>query len=416
MAKTKQSVPQFNELDTRSEQKKRTINKAFLVVCIFFTSIALFVLVFLLSSILYDGFPYINSQFISNPPNSNAGLAGIGPALAGTIWVAIGCAVFALPIGVGTAVMLEEFPPKNPILKRFHSTVQINITNLAGVPSIVYGILGFTAFATMFGVFGSTKDPAFELGATWFDQFANQQDQVVRVYVDGRKSPATELKEGSRIETKDGEVLEAHIIGVLDDFPEDPELAKRTFYETSRDSGIAVADKGDRIAIEAWYYFRLPFGRSVIAASLTLMLVILPVIIVASQEALRGVSNSLREGALGLGSTQWQVVRRVTLPAAIPGIMTGSILAFSRAIGEAAPILIILGLVDISTGPEHMMDEFLVLPIQLYYWAGLPTSENDPGTTFLNITSAGIIVLLAILLSFNAIAIAIRQFSQQKND
>ena len=311
--------------------------------------------------------------------------------------------------------MLEEFPPKNQILKRFHSTVQINITNLAGVPSIVYGILGFTAFATMFGVFGSTKDPAFEIGATWFDQFANQQDQVVRVYVDGRKSPATELTEGSRIETKDGEVLEAHVIGVLDDFPEDPELARRTFYETSRDSGIAVADKGDRIAIEAWYYFRLPFGRSVIAASLTLMLVILPVIIVASQEALRGVSNSLREGALGLGSTQWHVVRRVTLPAAIPGIMTGSILAFSRAIGEAAPILIILGLVDISTGPEHMMDEFLVLPIQLYYWAGLPTSENDPGTTFLNITSAGIIVLLAILLSFNAIAIAIRQFSQQKN-
>lgn len=416
MSKSQQQTPQFDGFTTRSEERKRSINLCFLIVSFLFTSVALFVLIILVSSILFGGLPYISGSFLSDSPNSDPAKSGIGPALSGTIWVGITCALCSLPIGIGTAIMLEEFKPTNPVLKRFHSIVQINITNLAGVPSIVYGILGYTAFVSMFGLFGSFKEPNFEFGAKYFDQFANQQDQVVRVYVEGRKSAPTELKEGSRVETKDGEVLEAHIIGIVDDFPEDPELARRTFYETSRDSGVAVADKGDRIPDESWYYFQLPFGRGVLAAALTLMLVILPVIIVASQEAFRAVPNSLREGALGLGSTQWQVVRRVTLPAAIPGIMTGSILAFSRAIGEAAPMLMILGLVDISRGPQHLMDEFIVLPIQLYYWAGQPVSETDPGVNFQNITSAGIIVLLGILLSFNAIAIAIRQFSQQKND
>ena len=161
-----------------------------------------------------------------------------------------------------------------------------------------------------------------------------------------------------------------------------------------------------------WYYFQLPFGRSVLAASLTLMLVILPVIIIASQEALRAVPSSLRECALGLGSTPWQVVRNVTLPAAIPSIMTGAILAMSRAIGEAAPILVICGILFVTTGPTHLMDVFSILPVQIYDMAQLP-KDQEAMINAHNVSAAGIVVLLIILLSFNAVAITIRQWTQK---
>jgi phosphate transport system permease protein len=137
------------------------------------------------------------------------------------------------------------------------------------------------------------------------------------------------------------------------------------------------------------------------------MLVILPIVIISSQEALRAVPDSLRQGALACGSTRWQMISRMTLPAAVPGIMTGSILAMSRAIGEAAPILIIAGIVFIRFTPEHLMDEFTALPLQIYDWAGRPQ------TYFHRTAAAGIIVLLAVLLTFNALAIVIRQRFQK---
>jgi phosphate transport system permease protein len=145
----------------------------------------------------------------------------------------------------------------------------------------------------------------------------------------------------------------------------------------------------------------------VLAGGLTLMLVVLPIIIVASQEALRAVPDSLREGALAAGSTRWQMVSRMTLPAAIPGIMTGSILAMSRAIGEAAPMLVIAGVVYITFTPNNLMDDFTVMPLQIYNWAGLPQAE------FHQVAASGIIVLLAILLTFNAVAVMIRQKFQK---
>jgi phosphate transport system permease protein len=132
------------------------------------------------------------------------------------------------------------------------------------------------------------------------------------------------------------------------------------------------------------------------------MLVVLPILIISSQEALMGVPNSLREGAMGLGATRWQTIRRVTLPAAVPGIMTGSIIAMSRAIGEAAPILMIAGIVYISSAPGNLMDDFTVMPLQIYNWAQRPQQE------FHEVAATGIIVLLGALLAFNAVAVLIR--------
>ena len=280
--------------------------------------------------------------------------------------------------------------------------IQLNIANLAGVPSIVYGILGLTAFATMFGLFGDSKTPTLQFGAKHYYQYLSEGMSPIWIPVDNEQEAPT-LTNGITALTPDMEPFELNVLSPDDDYPEDAEVLKRTLTSDA---------EGGPISRKAWYYFQLPFGRGVLAASLTLMLVILPVIIIASQEALRAVPSTLREGALGLGSTNWQVVRNVTLPAAIPSMMTGSILAMSRAIGEAAPILILCGIVFITAGPSHLMDTYSVLPIQIFYWAGLPIDEESL-INFQNVAASGIVVLLTILLSFNAVAIALRQWAQK---
>ncbi len=228
------------------------------------------------------------------------------------------CALLALPIGVGTAIYLEEFAKRS----KLNAFIKVNISNLAGVPSIVYGILGLTAFARLFGV-GDPNDPI--------------------------------------------------VIG----------------------------------SPETFFYVSLPFGSGVLAGGLTLMLVVLPIVIVSSQEALRSVPRSLRAGSLALGATEWQTVRTITLPASIPMIMTGSILAMSRAIGEAAPMLVLGVPLFIRETPTNLMSSFTVLPLQIFDWTGRPQQE------FHDIAAAAIIVLLAVLLSFNAIAVFIRQKLQR---
>ena len=211
------------------------------------------------------------------------------------------------------------------------------------------------------------------------------------------------LTDGMEGQTTDGKPLTLFVDQPGDETPEDEETLSVTIpYDTD----------GGPISKKRWYYFQLPFGRSVLAASLTLMLVILPVIIIASQEALRAVPSSLRECAMGLGATPWQVVRRVTLPSAIPSIMTGAILSMSRAIGEAAPILIICGILFVSAGPSNLMDLFAILPIQIFNTTKLPVNE-EMLIHSQNVAAAGIVVLLAILLTFNGIAIAIRQWTQK---
>ncbi len=340
-------------------------------------------------------------HFLKETPKSDPAAAGIGPALWGSIWVCLGCALFALPLGVGTAVFLEEFKPTGKFLRFCRGVIQLNITNLAGVPSIVYGILGLTAFATMFGLFGSAKQPKLQFGVKHYYQYLTEGMVPVTIPV-ARADSIPQLVDGMEAQTGEGPIT-LNIIGPDDELPEDQAVLRRTLRSDA---------EGGPIPKKAWYYVQLPFGRGVLAASLTLMLVILPVIIIASQEALRAVPSSLREGALGLGSTPWQVVRHVTLPAAIPSIMTGAILSMSRAIGEAAPVLMLCGIVYIASSPKHLMDTYSVLPIQIFYWSGLPVDATAT-INFQNVAAGGIVVLLTVLLTFNSIAIAIRHWTHK---
>lgn len=308
----------------RSPRAREAFNRGFVVVCITATCTSLALLAVLLVAIITQGHEYLGASFLENAPSRKPELAGIGPALWGSIWICLTCGFFALPIGVGTAILLEEYKPRSVWALKFQSIIQLNISNLAGVPSIVYGIIGLTAFVQMFGVLGSGLEPSFAIG-----------------------TPAD------------------------------------------------------------WYYLQLPFGRGVLAGALTLMLVVLPIVIISSQEALRAVPDSLRESSLALGGTEWQTIQKVVLPSATPGIMTGSILAMSRAIGEAAPILVVAGVVYITFTPQHLMDEFTAMPLQIYDWAGRPQEA------FHEVAASGIIVLLSVLLGFNAIAVFIRNRYQK---
>lgn len=289
-------------------------NRMFLATCITCTGLAVCVLAVLIVSIMMDGVHRLSPDFIANFASRKPDQAGIRAPLVGSIWVCTICALTALPVGVGTAIYLEEFAKRG----RLTEFIRINISNLSGVPSIVYGIIGLTAFSRFFG-WRAGAEP-IELG-----------------------SPDSLL------------------------------------------------------------YLRLPFGSSVLAGGLTLALVVLPIVIVASQEAIRAVPNSLRQGALALGSTHWQMVSRLTLPASLPMVMTGAILAMSRAIGEAAPILVLGAPLMVLETPANLMSEFTVLPMQIFNWAGRAKAS------FQEIAAAAIIVQLAVLMSFNALAIVVRQ-------
>jgi phosphate transport system permease protein len=304
----------------RSAASRLLANRAFLVTCLVATNVAMLVLAVLLISIFWQGWDTLSWKFITSFASRKPTDAGIMAPLMGSVWVCSICGLVALPLGVGTAVFLEEFAKKT----RFTRVVQTNIMNLAGVPSIVYGILGLTAFARMFGAFGTNVEEAITLG---------NEDSLL--------------------------------------------------------------------------FLRLPFGSSVLAGGLTLMLVILPVVIISTQEALRAVPGSLRAGAFALGATRWQTVWGITLPAAIPGIMTGAILSMSRAIGESAPLLVLGGLLLVFNTPENLMSDFAILPLQIYNWAGRPQDA------FHAIAASAIIVQLAVLLLFNGIAVFIRQKLQK---
>lgn len=302
----------------RASWRRTFTNRGFLALCLVFTSVAVLLLVALLVTIWRDGGSSLSGEFVTNWASRKPEQAGIKAALWGSVWVCVVCGLVALPVGVGTAVYLEEFAGRS----RLNSFIKINISNLAGVPSIVYGILGLTAFSRVFGI----GDPNHPL------EFGNP---------------------------------------------------------------------------DTFFYLRLPFGPGVLAGGLTLMLVVLPIVIVSSQEALRAVPRSLRTGSLALGATHWQTVWNITLPSSIPMIMTGAILAMSRAIGEAAPILVLGVPLVIRSTPVNLMSDFTVLPLQIFDWAG------RPNVAFHQIAAAGIIVLLAVLLTFNAIAVLIRQKLQR---
>ncbi|MGA0275735.1 MAG: phosphate ABC transporter permease PstA [Dehalococcoidia bacterium] len=246
----------------------------------------------LLLDVLFDGLPYLDWHFMSSYASRRPLESGILAPMAGTIWVVSLTALFTIPIGVGTAIYLEEFAARN----RLTRLIQLNIANLAGVPSVIYGLLGLAVFV----------------------QF---------------------LFNGS---------------------------------------------------------------RNLTAGALTMTLLILPIVIIASQEAIKAVPSSYRDAAYAMGATRWQVVKTVVMPQAIPGMMSGIILALSRAIGESAPILIISSLVWVTFVPTSPDSKFTVLPLQIFTWVSQPQQD------FRSIAAAGIIVLLAILLTMNAAAIWIR--------
>lgn len=458
------------------------LDRLFAGIAIGAASLSIVLLLWLLGEILFQGAPHLTWTFLSGVPSRNPAEAGILPATFGTIFILVIAALVAIPLGVATAILLEEYGPRTRPWRDLHHFVQLNITNLAGVPSLVYGLLGLTAFAAMFNLFGTAADPAYTVGVVYLDQFPSASGEAVYVRVERASSepttptPETEFLDASLNVTSvtvvpeqeiadDRAAMEASIerfgesvarlieqsgadadgfaekittawreAGLQSDFAalRDamlPELQaaqgmkgrelKRTVRRALRPieqaearvrlpNVVTLETKPSRITREQPWFVRLPFGRGVLTGGLTLTLVILPVIIIASQEAIRAVPGSLRQASLALGATRWQTTWRVTLPSALPGIMTGVILAMSRAVGEAAPILIIAGIVYITFIPQNLMDEFTAMPLQIYNWASRPQQE------FYNLAAAGIILLLGVLLVFNGIAVLIRQRSQRR--
>lgn len=271
-------------------------SRFFTSVFFFATVFGLLVLAVLLYRILTQGIGYLNLDFLTSFASRRPEDAGIKSALYGSIWLMIVTAPLSFILGVGTAIYLEEYAKKGKLTK----LIQMNITNLAGVPSIVFGLLGLTLFVRGLGL-----------------------------------------------------------------------------------------------------------GRSVLAGALTMSLLILPIIVVASQEAIRAVPRELREASYGMGATKWQTIRRVIFPAALPGILTGNILALSRAIGETAPLIVIGALTYVAFVPTGLLSQFTVMPIQIFNWMSRPQEE------FHYVAAAGIIVLLVMLIVMNSVAIFIRNKFQK---
>ena len=251
----------------------------------------------LIVDVLQKGIPYLDGILFTEPPSSNPDRAGARPAILGTVYMMVILLVTIVPLGVGTALYLEEYANRE---RWYNRLLEVNIQNLAAVPSIVYGILG-----------------------------------------------------------------------------------------------LAFLVRG------------LGLGRVLLAGALILTLLVLPTVIVASREAIRTVPDSIRQGAYALGATQWQVVWRQVLPAAIPGIATGSILALARAIGETAPLLLVGALTYVAVDPT-LLGSFTALPVQIFQWIARPQGD------FRLLAAAGIIVLLAILLTMNAFAIWLRNRYQRR--
>lgn len=282
------------ELSLKAPRKVGRRNRAFLIALIAATAVTIAVLVTLLVDLFLDGAPMLSLHFLTNYPSRFAAKAGARAALLGTLWLMVLTAAVTVPIGVASAIYLEEFAPRNRITR----AIETNIANLAGVPSILYGLLGLGVFVR-----------------------------------------AAQL------------------------------------------------------------------GRILLAGALTLSLLVLPIVIIASREALRSIPQAIRDGAFALGATRWEVVRSQVLPAALPGMMTGTILALSRAIGETAPLITLGAFTYLAFDPTPT-STFTALPIQIFNWVVRPQED------FARLAAAASIVLLAVLLSMNATAIWLRNRSR----
>jgi len=286
-----------HETVVKKMNKRLIVNRIFKTIFFAATLFALLVLAVLFYRIISQGVGYLTPEFFQNFGSRVPEKAGIKAALVGSIWLMCVVAPVSIILGVGTAIYLEEYATKN----KLNDFIRMNISNLAGVPSVVFGLLGLTIF--------------------------------VRA---------------------------------------------------------------------------LALGNSVLAAGFTMSLLILPVIIVGSQEAIRAVPQDVREASYGMGATKWQTIVRIVLPSAIPGILTGAILALSRAVGETAPLVVIGIPVIIHFLPDNLLSQFTALPMQIYDWA------KRPQEAFQYVASAGILVLMVFLLIMNSIAIFIRNKFQKR--
>ena len=277
------------------DRRRRLKGVAFAWMCGLATLVGVAALGVLLVDVLVDGVRRLNLSFLTSFASRFPERAGVKAALAGSAWILGLTALISFPISVAAAIYLEEYARRGWVTR----IIQTNIANLAGVPSIVYGILGLTLFVRTMGL-----------------------------------------------------------------------------------------------------------GRSVLSGALTLSLLIMPVIIMAAQEAIRAVPHTIREAAYGLGATRWQVVSYQVFPMALPGVLTGTILALSRAVGETAPLIMVGAVGFLAFTPKALSDQFTVLPLQIYSWISRPQDE------FRELAAAGIIVLLVLLLTMNAIAIILRNRAQ----
>jgi phosphate transport system permease protein len=278
--------------------RDRWAGRSFQALLVFSLAVGIATLVALIAQVFAKGAPRLNGDLLANFPSSNPDLAGAQSAIFGTLWLMGLTALISIPLGVGAAVYLEEYANRE---RWYNRMIEVNIQNLAAVPSIVYGILGL----------------AF----------------IVR--------------------------------------------------------GIGL-------------------GRVVLAGAITLSLLVLPTVIIASREAIRSVPASIRQASLALGATKWQTTRRQVLPAVIPGIATGSILALSRAIGETAPLVLLGALTFVTFNPSGPDSAFTALPIQIFGWIVRPQEE------FKVLAAAAIVVLILILLAMNAVAIWLRNRYQRR--
>lgn len=383
----------------RSEIRRKSRDQYFSVICLLVSALVVLTLVILLTSIVFTGGSWLSWDFLfASHLEDNPQKSGIGQAIFGSVVLCVLCAVSALPIGIGTAIFLEEFRPTGRMLRGLHWLVQLNINNLAGVPSIVYGILGVTSFVYMFSYFPlitPNDAPAHEIGAVYRYQMKTLGGDFVNFPCPDKTDDDFRVTQPVEAVDSHGKRFTVNLVESRSAAPKnDPVLLNQTVVKGKRPS---------RYAVKSFYYFHLPFGKTILSAGLTLGLVILPIIIIASQEALRAVPASLREAALGMGATRWEAVREVVLPAATPGFMTGAILAMSRAVGEAAPVLAVMGGVLVTTnGLTNLMAKTPVLPVTIYKWAG------DENVGFEHLAAAAIIVLLILLLLMNSVAILIR--------
>jgi phosphate transport system permease protein len=295
-------VSAHSEAVARASGSRRAKDLAFRLAMFVCLGLAIGLLAVLLIDVASDGAGALTWDFVTSFTSISADQAGIQAALWGTIWLMGVCAVFIIPVGVGTAIYLEEYADDT---KWYNRLVEVNIQNLAAVPSIVYGILG-----------------------------------------------------------------------------------------------LAFLVRGP-----------LSLGPVVLAGGLTLGLLVLPVVIIAAREAIRAVPPSIREGSMALGATQWQTIWRQVLPAAVPGIATGIILALARAIGETAPLIVVGAATVVAFNPSGVNDFFTAMPIQIFDWISRPqTDTND----YRPLAAAGILLLMILLLLMNSVAIWLRNRYEQK--